>query len=392
MSSAILYAAIVVIWIGVLVPRWLRHEYTGDGHLRLRRFSTRRGTQANAGGASARAGFSQAGRPRYTSAGGPGAAQGGPSVAQGARGAARAGKPGSDEEGADPIGYNSESETDNGMYVPASVSGNTNSMARLYEGEVATPVRPYGWSAQEYLRHERSSERAPQPERSPVEHAESAEHAGRRDRERPRRDREHPQRGGERTHRPPDGEEGRPPSAERPRMADSERRARVVRGRRRMLWMLLVLAGIAAGLAYLGLAASWVVVPPVVLLCGYLLLLREAAHADAEARERAAVLAGVPAKPTRGAPVRPRPGAPRTPSASRPGARPRPALPRADPPRSGRRTRRSRTPRSSTSPSASATSSTTSTRTPSSAPSGTSRGRATSQGLPRASSPGLLLG
>ncbi len=290
MSSAILYAAIVVIWIGVLVPRWLRHEYTGEGHLRLRRFSTRRGTQANAGGASARAGFSQAGRPRYTSAGGPGAAQGGPSVAQGARGAARAGKPGSDEEGADPIGYNSESQTGNGMYVPASVSGNTNSMARLYEGEVATPVRPYGWSAQEYLRHERSSERAPQPERSPVEHAESAEHAGRRDRERPRRDREHPQRGGERTHRPPDGEEGRPPSAERPRMADSERRARVVRGRRRMLWMLLVLAGIAAGLAYLGLAASWVVVPPVVLLCGYLLLLREAAHADAEARERAAVL------------------------------------------------------------------------------------------------------
>jgi hypothetical protein len=150
------------------------------------------------------------------------------------------------------------------MYVSTPVSGNTNSTAQLYEAEMATPVRPYGWSAQEYLRHKHGRERGPQPERSPVEHAESTEH---------------------------DGEEALPPSGERPGMADSERRARVVRGRRRMLWMLLVLTGIAVGLAYLGLAAWWIVVPPVVLLFGYLLLLREAAHADAEARERAAVLA-----------------------------------------------------------------------------------------------------
>ena len=38
-SSAILYVAIVAIWIRVLVPRWLRHEHAHDGHLRLRRFS-----------------------------------------------------------------------------------------------------------------------------------------------------------------------------------------------------------------------------------------------------------------------------------------------------------------------------------------------------------------
>jgi hypothetical protein len=276
-SSAILYAAIVAIWIGVLVPRWLRHEQTGDGHLRLRRFSSRRGTQAHAGDAGARAGFSQDGRPRYTSFGGPGAAQGGPGAAPGAPRAARAGKPGSDEEGVNPIGYNSESQTDNGMHVSAPVSGNTNSMAQLYEAEVATPVRPYGWSAQQYLRHERGSERDPRPERSPAEHAGSMEHAGHRD--------------GERPQRPHDGEEALPPSGERPGMADSERRARVVRGRRRMLWMLLVLTGSAVGLAYLSLAAWWIVVPPVVLLFGYLLLLREAAHADAEARERAAVVA-----------------------------------------------------------------------------------------------------
>ena len=291
MSSAILYAAIVAIWIGVLVPQWLRHEHTRDGHLRLRRFSSRRGTQAHAGGANARAGFSQDGRPRYTSFGGTGAAQGGPGPTRGGPRAARAGKPGSHEEGADPIGYNSESQPDNGVYVSAPVSGNTNSMAQLSEAEVATPVRPYGWSAQEYLRHEHSSERAPQPGRAPVEHTESTEHAGHRDGQRPRRDSERPQRGGERPQRPHDGEEALPPSGEPPGMADSERRARVVRGRRRMLWMLLVLTGIAAGLAYLGLAAWWIVVPPVVLLFGYLLLLREAAHADAEARERAAVMA-----------------------------------------------------------------------------------------------------
>ena len=72
MSSAILYAAIVAIWIGVLVPRWLRHDHARDGHLRLRRFSRRRDTVPDAGEASARAGFSDDGRPRYTSFGGSG--------------------------------------------------------------------------------------------------------------------------------------------------------------------------------------------------------------------------------------------------------------------------------------------------------------------------------
>ena len=52
-----------------------------------------------------------------------------------------------------------------------------------------------------------------------------------------------------------------------------------------MLWTLITLTVVGAGLAYLRLAAWWIVVPTVVLLGGYLLLLREAAHADAEARE-----------------------------------------------------------------------------------------------------------
>ena len=68
MSSAILYVAIVAIWIGVLVPRWLRHEHAHDGHLRLRRFSL--GGRQRASDAAARAGFSDDGHPRYTRSGG----------------------------------------------------------------------------------------------------------------------------------------------------------------------------------------------------------------------------------------------------------------------------------------------------------------------------------
>jgi hypothetical protein len=58
-----------------------------------------------------------------------------------------------------------------------------------------------------------------------------------------------------------------------------------------MLWMLISLTAVGAGLAYLRLAAWWIVIPPVALLGGYLLVLREAAHGDAEARELLAVQA-----------------------------------------------------------------------------------------------------
>ena len=223
MSSAILYAAIVAIWIGVIVPRWLRHDHARDGHLRLRRFSRRRDTVPDAREASARAGFSDDDRARYTSLGGPGTAP----TAQGAP----------DQAVADLSG----SEFD----APAS-------------------VRPYGWSAEEYLRQERTGRRDPQGK------------AERRHAERPPR-----------LH---DGEQAVPGPGERPGTADSERRPRVVRGRRRMLSMLVAVTAIAIGFAYFSVAAWWIVVPPTVVLLGYLMLLREAAHADAEARDRAAVL------------------------------------------------------------------------------------------------------
>jgi hypothetical protein len=71
----------------------------------------------------------------------------------------------------------------------------------------------------------------------------------------------------------------RPPTPE-------ESRQRALAARRRLLGMLLALEIAAMGLAVLGLAALWVVIPPSIMLGGYLLLLREAAHADAERAAR----------------------------------------------------------------------------------------------------------
>jgi hypothetical protein len=72
-----------------------------------------------------------------------------------------------------------------------------------------------------------------------------------------------------------------------------EARRRVLAARRRLLWMLLGLELVGAGLAVTGLAAWWVLAPPTVMLAGYLVLLREAAAADSEraAAEREATQA-----------------------------------------------------------------------------------------------------
>jgi hypothetical protein len=61
----------------------------------------------------------------------------------------------------------------------------------------------------------------------------------------------------------------------------AERRARILQARRRMLVTLTVLTAGAVGIAVTRLAASWVVIPPAVMLAGFVLLLREAARTDA---------------------------------------------------------------------------------------------------------------
>lgn len=72
-----------------------------------------------------------------------------------------------------------------------------------------------------------------------------------------------------------------PPRAPEP-LSPQESRRRMLAARRRLLLMLIGLEIAALSLAALGLAAVWVVVPPTVMLAGYLLLLREAGKADAE--------------------------------------------------------------------------------------------------------------
>jgi hypothetical protein len=76
-------------------------------------------------------------------------------------------------------------------------------------------------------------------------------------------------------------QEGTPPPLTR-----EESHRRMMAARRRLLGILLALEAAAIGLAMMGLAALWVVIPPSVMFGGYLLLLREAAHADAERAQR----------------------------------------------------------------------------------------------------------
>lgn len=71
-----------------------------------------------------------------------------------------------------------------------------------------------------------------------------------------------------------------------PPLTREEANQRMMAARRRLLAMLIALESAAITLAVLGLAALWVVMPPSVMLIGYLLLLREAAHADAERARR----------------------------------------------------------------------------------------------------------
>jgi hypothetical protein len=76
-----------------------------------------------------------------------------------------------------------------------------------------------------------------------------------------------------------------PPAAP---LSAEEARRRILTGRRRLLGMLILLEIAAIALAVVGLAALWVIIPPTIMLGGYLLLLREAGHADAERAQREA--------------------------------------------------------------------------------------------------------
>lgn len=76
------------------------------------------------------------------------------------------------------------------------------------------------------------------------------------------------------------------------RPPDPQSRARLLAARRRMLMMLVALTAAASGIVAVKLAAWWVTIPPAGMLAGYLLLLREVRHVDAEhARDLADAMA-----------------------------------------------------------------------------------------------------
>jgi hypothetical protein len=82
------------------------------------------------------------------------------------------------------------------------------------------------------------------------------------------------------------GVTARPAAGPTPPLSAEEARRRILTGRRRLLGMLILLEIAAIALALVGLAALWVIIPPTIMLAGYLLLLREAGHADAERAQR----------------------------------------------------------------------------------------------------------
>jgi hypothetical protein len=67
-----------------------------------------------------------------------------------------------------------------------------------------------------------------------------------------------------------------------PRQEGEDAQRRMVKARRRMLLMLVGLVFGAVLLAFTSFAAWWVIVPPTLMLLGYLVLLREVAQVDSE--------------------------------------------------------------------------------------------------------------
>ena len=85
------------------------------------------------------------------------------------------------------------------------------------------------------------------------------------------------------------------PQTEVAAWSPATRRAEVLKARRRLLSTLITLTVIAVGLAVTRIDAYWIVIPPTVLLTGYLVLLRQFTHIDAERARRADRIRGAEA-------------------------------------------------------------------------------------------------
>ena len=234
MSSAILYLAIVAIWACVLVPRWLHraHDTVSEEELSL----------------------------------GPEEAEDRPDAEAYV----------SDEtaDAGEPAGHVGESATLREQAVEAEAYGASEDHAALADPAAAEEsVTSAHFTSVSYSLTEVSVSAASlgEPDDAPAQ--EPAPDAGAA---------------------PTAGDDRRPPPSRSRPKDPAAGRARVLRARRRMLTMLVALAIAVAGSTVVGLTAWWAVIPPAGLLAVYLLLLREAGHADAEiARGRAEARARV---------------------------------------------------------------------------------------------------
>jgi hypothetical protein len=222
LSSAILYLAIVAIWACVLVPRWLRrpHEQSSDQEAAYEPYDS---DQAEAAGTGEPAG----GGDPYAEA---------PDFATlREQGAVAYGNPVAWEDPAVPDGAESPVET-------------TYSVTATYSAEVT------------YSAEATADDVAPDPYYDAPAHDGDVPHRG------------HMTHGG-----PADG--WRQPHVPVHPTGPSPH---VVQARRRTLTMVLLITVAVMGSAFIGLTPWWTAVPPFLMLGSYLLLLREAARADAE--------------------------------------------------------------------------------------------------------------
>ena len=150
----------------------------------------------------------------------------------------------------------------------------------------AETVTEFAQPAPEAMVAEREPERISRPERRERRAAGRDEEPGgrpeadRQETERREADRREADRR-EADRREAERREAERPAAWSPEEA-AERRANIRRARRRMLGTLILLTAGAVAIAVTHIAAWWVIVPPGVLLGGFLLLLRETARSDAE--------------------------------------------------------------------------------------------------------------
>ncbi len=216
MSSAILYVAIVAIWAGVLIPRWLRRDSSAQER-----------EDDEVGPAETEAVPSAVPAPLAPTAHEP---------------APRS------REDAVPPAPSAERQAPAARTAPGSRP--VAAERQVAASRQAPPARPGP-----------ADRRVQAPQAGPAERA-----------------------------APADGRPGAPAGEEL-----TEERGKVLAARRRMLGMLVILALGSAALAVTKMAAWWVVMPPFVMLTGYVALLREASKADAERRELARARAAVAA-------------------------------------------------------------------------------------------------